>query len=97
MESDAADQALANESHTQRLDLEIEFENRRYQIAYDALQERGSHLPSKTLDIQSERNRQAETAGGCNLDKQRVRGETKAREQQRRKDAPSSEMLTDAE
>ena len=41
-EKDAADQALAagRISQLERLDLEIEFENRRYQIAYDALQER---------------------------------------------------------
>ncbi|EMT3870280.1 hypothetical protein PU885_002212, partial [Neisseria gonorrhoeae] len=42
MEKDAADQALADGriSQLERLDLEIEFENRRYRIAYDALQER---------------------------------------------------------
>ena len=42
LEKDAADQALANGriSQLERLDMEIEFENRRYQIAYDALQER---------------------------------------------------------
>ena len=42
LEKDAADQALAagRISQLERLDLEIEFENRRYQIAYDALQER---------------------------------------------------------
>lgn len=42
MEKDAADQALADGriSQLERLDMEIEFENRRYQIAYDALQER---------------------------------------------------------
>lgn len=99
MEKDAADQALANGqiSQLQRLDLEIEFENRRYQIAYDALQERialAEQDPTYSQsDIDKLKQQMAELGQGHEREQTKNQGK---REQQRRKDAPSfAEMLED--
>lgn len=99
MEKDAADQALANGriSQLQRLDLEIEFENRRYQIAYDALQERialAEQDPTYSqTSIDKLKAQMAELGQGHERTQTKNKGK---REQQRRKDAPSfSEMLED--
>lgn len=99
MEKDAADQALANGqiSQLQRLDLEIEFENRRYQIAYDALQERIALAEQDPTYSQSAidklKQQMAELGQGHEREQTKNQGK---RENQRRKDAPSfSEMLED--
>ena len=99
MEKDAADQALANGriSQLERLDLEIEFENRRYQIAYDALQERialAEQDPTYSqVAIDKLKQQMAELGQGHEREQGKNKGK---REQQRRKDAPSfSEMLED--
>lgn len=99
MENDAADQALAagRISQLERLDLEIEFENRRYQIAYDALQERialAQQDPTYSQDaIDKLKQQMAELGQGHEREQGKNKGK---REQQRRKDAPSfSEMLED--
>ena len=99
MEKDAADQALANGqiSQLQRLDLEIEFENRRYQIAYDALQERialAEQDPTYSQTaIDKLKGQMAELGQGHERTQAKNEGK---REGQRRKDAPNvMEMLQD--
>lgn len=99
MEKDAADQALANGriSQLERLDMEIEFENRRYQIAYDALQERialAEQDPTYSqVAIDKLKQQMAELGQGHEREQGKNKGK---REQQRRKDAPSfAEMLED--
>ena len=99
MEKDAADQALANGqiSQLQRLDLEIEFENRRYQIAYDALQERIALAEQDPTYNQTAIAKLKQQMAELGQGHEREQGKNKGkREQQRRKDAPSfSEMLQD--
>lgn len=99
MEKDAADQALANGriSQLQRLDLEIEFENRRYQIAYDALQERIALAQQDPTYSQNAIDKLKQQVDALGQGHEREQGKNKGkREQQRRKDAPSfSEMLQD--
>ena len=99
MEKDAADQALANGqiSQLQRLDLEIEFENRRYQIAYDALQERIALAEQDPTYSQSAIDKLKQQMAELGQGHEREQGKNKGkREQQRRKDAPSfAEMLQD--
>ena len=99
MEKDAADQALANGriSQLERLDLEIEFENRRYQIAYDALQERialAEQDPTYSQTaIDKLKAQMAELGQGHERTQSKNEGK---RESQRRKDAPNvMEMLQD--
>lgn len=99
MEKDAADQALAagRISQLERLDLEIEFENRRYQIAYDALQERialAEQDPTYSqVAIDKLKQQMVELGQGHEREQGKNKGK---RGQQRRKDAPSfSEMLED--
>ena len=99
MEKDAAGQALANGriSQLQRLDLEIEFENRRYQIAYDALQERIALAEQDPTYSQSAidklKQQMAELGQGHEREQTKNQGK---RENQRRKDAPNvMEMLQD--
>lgn len=99
MEKDAADQALANGqiSQLQRLDLEIEFENRRYQIAYDALQERIALAEQDPTYSQSAIAKLKQQMAELGQGHEREQGKNKGkREQQRRKDAPNvMEMLQD--
>ena len=99
MEKDAADQALAagRISQLERLDLEIEFENRRYQIAYDALQERIALAEQDPTYGQSAidklKQQMAELGQGHEREQTKNQGK---RENQRRKDAPNvMEMLQD--
>lgn len=99
MEKNAADQALANGriSQLERLDLEIEFENRRYQIAYDALQERialAEQDPTYSQTaIDKLKGQMAELGQGHERTQAKNEGK---RESQRRKDAPNvMEMLQD--
>ena len=99
MEKDAADQALAagRISQLERLDMEIEFENRRYQIAYDALQERIALAEQDPTYSQSAidklKQQMAELGQGHEREQTKNQGK---RENQRRKDAPSvMEMLQD--
>lgn len=99
MEKDAADQALSEGriSQLERLDMEIEFENRRYQIAYDALQERialaeQDQTYSQTA-IDKLKAQMAELGQGHERTQAKNEGK---RESQRRKDAPNvMEMLQD--
>lgn len=99
MEKDAADQALAagRISQLERLDLEIEFENRRYQIAYDALQERIALAQQDPTYSQTAIDKLKAQMAELGQGHEREQGKNKGkREQQRRKDAPSfSEMLED--
>lgn len=99
MEKDAADQALAagRISQLERLDMEIEFENRRYQIAYDALQERIALAEQDPTYSQSAIDKLKQQMAELGQGHEREQGKNKGkREQQRRKDAPSfSEMLQD--
>lgn len=99
MEKDAADQALANGriSQLERLDLEIEFENRRYQIAYDALQERIALAQQDPTYSQVDIDKLKMQVNELDRGHEKEQGKNKGkREQQRRKDAPSfSEMLED--
>lgn len=99
MEKDAADQALANGriSQLQRLDMEIEFENRRYQIAYDALQERIALAQQDPTYSQNAIDKLKQQVDALGQGHEREQGKNKGkREQQRRKDAPSFfEMLED--
>ena len=99
MEKDAADQALANGriSQLERLDMEIEFENRRYQIAYDALQERIALAEQDPTYSQSDIDKLKQQMAELGQGHEREQGKNKGkREQQRRKDAPSfAEMLED--
>jgi hypothetical protein len=99
MEKDAADQALAAGRILQleRLDLEIEFENRRYQIAYDALQERIALAEQDPTYSQSAidklKQQMAELGQGHEREQTKNQGK---RENQRRKDTPNvMEMLQD--
>lgn len=99
MEKDAADQALSEGriSQLERLDLEIEFENRRYQIAYDALQERialAEQDPTYSQTaIDKLKAQMAELGQGHEREQGKNQGK---RESQRRKDAPNvMEMLQD--
>ena len=99
MEKDAADQALSEGriSQLERLDLEIEFENRRYQIAYDALQERIALAEQDPTYSQTAiDNLKAQMAElGQGHERTQAKNEGK-RESQRRKDAPNvMEMLQD--
>ncbi|WP_455019622.1 tape measure protein [Neisseria sicca] len=99
LEKDAADQALANGriSQLERLDLEIEFENRRYQIAYDALQERIALAQQDPTYSQDAIDKLKMQVNELDRGHEKEQGKNKGkREQQRRKDAPSfSEMLED--
>lgn len=99
MEKDAADQALAagRISQLERLDMEIEFENHRYQIAYDALQERIALAEQDPTYSQSAIAKLKQQMAELGQGHEREQGKNKGkREQQRRKDAPSfSEMLQD--
>lgn len=99
MEKDAADQALAagRISQLERLDMEIEFENRRYQIAYDALQERIALAEQDPTYSQSAidklKQQMAELGQGHEREQTKNQGK---RENQRRKDTPNvMEMLQD--
>lgn len=99
VEKDAADQALSEGriSQLERLDLEIEFENRRYQIAYDALQERialAEQDPTYSQTaIDKLKGQMAELGQGHERTQAKNEGK---RESQRRKDAPNvMEMLQD--
>ena len=99
LEAEAADQALSagRISQLERLDLEIEFENRRYQIAYDALQERialAEQDPTYSeAAVEKLKQQVGELDRGHGLNQEKNQGK---REQQRRKDAPSLvEMLQD--
>ena len=99
MEKDAADQALAagRISQLERLDMEIEFENHRYQIAYDALQERIALAEQDPTYSQSAidklKQQMAELGQGHEREQTKNQGK---RENQRRKDAPNvMEMLQD--
>ena len=99
IEKDAADQALSEGriSQLERLDLEIEFENRRYQIAYDALQERIALAEQDPTYSQTAIDKlKAQMAElGQGHDRTQAKNEGK-RESQRRKDAPNvMEMLQD--
>lgn len=99
MEKDAADQALAagRISQLERLDLEIEFENRRYQIAYDALQERIALAEQDPTYSQTAIDKlKAQMAElGQGHERTQAKNEGK-RENQRRQDAPNvMEMLQD--
>lgn len=99
MEKDAADQALSEGriSQLERLDLEIEFENRRYQIAYDALQERIALTEQDPTYSQTAIDKlKAQMAElGQGHERTQAKNEGK-RESQRRKDAPNvMEMLQD--
>ena len=99
MEKDAADQALSEGriSQLERLDLEIEFENRRYQIAYDALQERIALAEQDPTYSQTAIDKlKAQMAElGQGHERTQAKNEDK-RESQRRKDAPNvMEMLQD--
>ena len=99
LEKDAADQALANGriSQLERLDLEIEFENRRYQIAYDALQERIALAQQDPTYSQDAIDKLKMQVNELDRGHEKEQGKNKGkREQQRRKDAPSfAEMLED--
>ena len=99
IEKDAADQALSEGriSQLERLDLEIEFENRRYQIAYDALQERIALAEQDPTYSQTAIDKlKAQMAElGQGHERTQAKNEGK-REGQRRKDAPNvMEMLQD--
>ena len=99
MEKDAADQALSKGriSQLERLDLEIEFENRRYQIAYDALQERIALAEQDPTYSQTAIDKlKAQMAElGQGHERTQAKNEGK-RESQRQKDAPNvMEMLQD--
>ena len=99
MEKDAADQALSEGriSQLERLDLEIEFENRRYQIAHDALQERIALAEQDPTYSQTAIDKlKAQMAElGQGHERTQAKNEGK-RESQRRKDAPNvMEMLQD--
>lgn len=99
MEKDAADQALADGriSQLERLDMEIEFENRRYQIAYDALQERIALAEQDPTYSQTAIDKLKAQMGelGQGHERTQTKNEGK-RENQRRKDAPNvMEMLQD--
>ena len=99
MEKDAADQALAagRISQLERLDMEIEFENRRYQIAYDALQERIALAEQDPTYSQMAIDKLKAQMGELGQGHERTQAKNEGkRENQRRKDAPNvMEMLQD--
>ncbi|EPI0608033.1 tape measure protein, partial [Neisseria gonorrhoeae] len=99
MEKDAADQALADGriSQLERLDLEIEFENRRYRIAYDALQERIALAEQDPAYSQAAIGKLKAQMGELGRGHERTQAKNEGkRENQRRKDAPNvMEMLQD--
>lgn len=99
MEKDAADQALSEGriSQLERLDLEIEFENRRYQIAYDALQERIALAEQDPTYSQTAIDKLKAQMGELGQGHERTQAKNEGkRENQRRKDAPNvMEMLQD--
>ena len=99
MEKDAADQALADGriSQLERLDMEIEFENRRYQIAYDALQERIALAEQDPTYSQTAIDKLKAQMGELGQGHERTQAKNEGkREGQRRKDAPNiMEMLQD--
>lgn len=99
MEKDAADQALAagRISQLERLDMEIEFENRRYQIAYDALQERIALAGQDPTYSQTAIDKLKAQMGELGQGHERTQAKNEGkRENQRRKDAPNvMEMLQD--
>ena len=99
MEKDAADQALSagRISQLERLDLEIEFENRRYQIAYDALQERIALAEQDPTYSQTAIDKLKGQMAELGQGHERTQAENEGkRESQRRKDAPNvMEMLQD--
>ena len=99
MEKDAADQALADGriSQLERLDLEIEFENRRYQIAYDALQERIALAEQDPTYSQTAIDKLKAQMGELGQGHERTQAKNEGkRENQRRKDVPNvMEMLQD--
>ena len=99
MEKDAADQALASGriSQLERLDMEIEFENRRYQIAYDALQERIALAGQDPTYSQTAIDKLKAQMGELGQGHERTQAKNEGkRENQRRKDAPNvMEMLQD--
>lgn len=99
MEKDAADQALAagRISQLERLDMEIEFENRRYQIAYDALQERIALAEQDQTYSQTAIDKLKAQMGELGQGHERTQAKNEGkRENQRRKDAPNvMEMLQD--
>lgn len=99
MEKDAADQALAagRISQLERLDMEIEFENRRYQIAYDALQERIALAEQDPTYSQTAIDKLKAQMGELGQGHERTQAKNEGkRESQRRKDAPNvMEMLQD--
>ncbi|HGT4325121.1 TPA: tape measure protein [Neisseria meningitidis] len=99
LEKDAADQALAagRISQLERLDLEIEFENRRYQIAYDALQERIALAGQDPTYSQTAIDKLKAQMGELGQGHERTQAKNEGkRENQRRKDAPNvMEMLQD--
>ena len=99
MEKDAADQALADGriSQLERLDMEIEFENRRYQIAYDALQERIALAEQDPTYSQTAIDKLRAQMGELGQGHERTQAKNEGkRENQRRKDAPNvMEMLQD--
>lgn len=99
MEKDAADQALADGriSQLERLDMEIEFENRRYQIVYDALQERIALAEQDPTYSQTAIDKLKAQMGELGQGHERTQAKNEGkRENQRRKDAPNvMEMLQD--
>ncbi|HGG7700106.1 TPA: tape measure protein [Neisseria meningitidis] len=99
IEKDAADQALADGriSQLERLDMEIEFENRRYQIAYDALQERIALAEQDPTYSQTAIDKLKAQMGELGQGHERTQAKNEGkRENQRRKDAPNvMEMLQD--
>ena len=99
MEKDAADQALAagRISQLERIDMEIEFENRRYQIAYDALQERIALAEQDQTYSQTAIDKLKAQMGELGQGHERTQAKNEGkRENQRRKDAPNvMEMLQD--
>ncbi|HGP4587224.1 TPA: tape measure protein [Neisseria meningitidis] len=99
MEKDAADQALADGriSQLERLDMEIEFENRRYQIAYDALQERIALAEQDPTYSQTAIDKLKAQMGELGQGHERTQAKNEGkRENQRQKDAPNvMEMLQD--
>lgn len=99
MEKDAADQALAagRISQLERLDMEIEFENRRYQIAYDALQERIALAGQDPTYSQTAIDKLKAQMGELGQGHERTQAKNEGkRENQRRKDVPNvMEMLQD--
>lgn len=99
MEKDAADNALTQSkiSQLERLDAEIEFENRRYEIALDALNQRIALAEQDPTYSQAAIDKLKQQAEELSQGHERTQGQNQnRREQQRRKDMPTfSEMLED--